>query len=125
MLVTPTDYEGGTVSGNVEAGACTLYRIRGTINVRATVIGGLAYMAVIVQGATEAVPSMAGPSQITSGDVLWHDLHMVPIDTSRHIEIDVRVKRRLENDVVYFVIAGVAQTITYAGTWRALIRSGG
>jgi len=124
IVVAASDYEGGSVSGNVEAGGCTLLRIRGTINVRATVIGGLAYMALYTAGVGESV-TLNSAAQIASGDTLWHDLIMVPIDTSRHIEIDVKAKRLLENDAVIFSIRAVAQTVTYCGQWRALLKSSG
>lgn len=125
VLVAPSDYEGGTTAGNVEAGGATLYRIRGDISLRATVIGGLAYMAIYCIGANETAPVVATAAGLVSGDLLWSKVVMVPIDTPRSFEIDVRVKRKLENDQIVFCIFAAAQTVTYLGNWRCLIRSSG
>lgn len=126
VIVAPSDYEGGTVSGNVEAGSATLLRIRGSVNMRATVVGGLAYMYVICHGNDESVFSAATSSLvITSGDILWQDVYMVGTVNPVHVEVDIPVKRRLENDKVEWIISAVAQTIVYNAQFRALIRSSG
>lgn len=124
-IVVPSDYAGGTTAGAVEPGGATLLRIRGTLNVRATVIGGVAFMYIAVAGANETLAAATDASTIISGDMLWTYHLMVPVDTTREVEIDVRSKRKLENDRVVFVITGVAQTITYTANFRALIASAG
>lgn len=126
VIVQPSDYEGGTTTGNVEAGAATLLRIRGSVNLRATVVGGLAFMYIIAHGDTEPNFNAATSAlSITSGDILWQDHYMIGTAEPRHVEIDVRVKRRLENDRVEWIISAVAQTIVYSANFRALIRSAG
>lgn len=124
VILESADYIGGT-TGNVEAGGATLLRIRGAVNLRATVIGGLALLAIVKIDEGGTFANLNTAAAFYSGDVLWYDTVMVPTDTARHIEIDVRTRRRLERDAVYFIIYAVAQTITYAGHWRVLIRSSG
>lgn len=93
---------------------------------RATVVGGLAYMYVICHGNDESVFSAATSSLvITSGDILWQDVYMVGTVNPVHVEVDIPVKRRLENDKVEWIISAVAQTIVYNAQFRALIRSSG
>lgn len=125
VIVGATDYEGGTVSGAVEAGGATLLRIRGSIDMRATVVGGLAFMYIAVLGSAETVHAATNVLAITSGDTLWQDVRMVSTAEPVHIEIDVRSKRRLENDQVVFVVSSIAQSTTFSAQFRALIKSSG
>lgn len=99
-----------------------MLRIRGAISLRATVVGGLALMCVWALGENETPRVLNTASAFYSGDVLWWDTRMVPTTEPVHYEIDVRAKRKLENDSVWFSIFAVAQAITYAGHWRALIQ---
>lgn len=124
QLIEPNDYRGGT-TGNVEAGSCTLVRIRGQVSFRATVIGGLAYMGVYAIGASEGVPDPSTTGGQVSGDMLWSTIEMVPTDTSRKLEVDIKAKRRLEDDQVIFVIKSLGQTLTWAANFRCLIASHG
>lgn len=52
------------------------------------------------------------------------DTFMVPIDTARHLEIDIKAKRKLENDYIYFSIFAVAQSVTYVSNFRVLLTRG-
>lgn len=124
IIVAPSDYAHGTVAGNTEPGGTTLLRVVGDVSLRATVIGGLAYMALYVAGIGESITLNSG-ADVISGDVLWQDMVMVPIDTNRQFHIDTKVRRKLENDSIVFSIRAVAQTVTYAGQWRALLRGAG
>lgn len=125
VILAPSDYEGGTVGGNVEAGGATLLRVIGDVSVRATVLGAVAYAAIYCIGQNEGPLQLNTGIEIISGDVLWQDVWMVPVDTNRQFHVDIRSKRRLENDRVIFSIRAVAQTVTYAGQWRALMKSTG
>lgn len=81
-------------------------------------------MGIYVIGNAENVPLPNTQAGLITGDCLWQDAIMVPIDTPRYYELDLKAKRRLENDRVVFVLAAVAQTVTYMGTWRTLIKGG-
>lgn len=50
ILVAPSDYAAGQIADNTEAGNVTLLRIRGSLDLRATVIGGLALCAIYRTG---------------------------------------------------------------------------
>lgn len=123
-LVVPNDYRGGT-SGLVEPGGCTLLRIRGELDVMAAAVGGAwaAYVSVI--GNDETAFGAFNPESIWSGDILWQDAGLTPNGLPLHREIDINVKRRLENDKVVFVITSATVALTYLFNFRALIRSSG
>lgn len=119
------DYVGGLTVGNVEAGACTLLRIRGQLSVRATVVGGIGLFALIRLGSNEVAQSLLTQNQITSGDMLWSYQVGIPVDTVHVYDIDVKSKRKLEDDRIVFVRRAVAQSVTLFWNFRALMRSHG
>jgi len=110
----------------MEAGAVTLARIRGEFNLRATVLGGFAYVGIYVIGATEGAPLPNAFTSYISGEMLFHDCVMVPVSPQEpyHGIIDIKVKRRLEGDRVVFGISAVAQTVTYTYGLRCLLLGG-
>lgn len=121
-IVSADDYAGGPVAGIVEAGGVTLVRIRGRINLRATIVGGVAFCYIIAHGQTEATFAATAADALTNGDVLWQDHFMVPTSVPMEpIEIDVKSSRKLEQDRVVFVLTAVAQGITYTANFRALL----
>lgn len=122
-LVVPGDYTGGTTTGAVEAGGATLLRIRGQVNLASSVLGGVAWMYIVCHGFNEPTFVATDALTIVSGDVIWQDHYYLAANLPVHVEIDVKSKRRLENDRVIFVISAVAQTITWTSNFRCLIKS--
>lgn len=120
-LVVPADYE---QSATMEPGGATLVRIRLSVSLRATVVGGLAYMAVVRIGDNEALLNVNTLQQFISGDVLWYKTVMVNLTGDNQHEVDIRSSRKLEADSVVFVLAAVAQTVTYAISARCLLLGG-
>lgn len=119
QLVVPSDYQHST--GTVESGATTLARIRGSVSWRSTVVGGIAYFAIMVIDANEGPPNPANIAVFLRGDLLWHSVQMSLIDTTRNLEFDVKTKRRLENDQVVFLVGAIAQAVTYVMSGRCLL----
>jgi len=122
-LVVPGDYTGGTTTGAVEAGGATLLRIRAQINLASSVLGGIAWMYIIVHGFNEPTFVATDALTITSGDVIWQDHYYLAANLPVHVDVDIKSKRRLENDRVIFVLSAIAQTITWTSNFRCLIRS--
>lgn len=123
-LVVPGDYE---QSATMEPGGVTLVRIRLAVSLRATIIGGLAYMAVVRIGDNEALLNVNTLQQFISGDVLWYRTVMVNIAANGGVneyDVDIKSGRKLEADSVVFVLGAVAQTITYAISARCLLLGG-
>jgi len=126
-IVAPSDYAGGTTANAVEPGGCTLQRIIGQVSLRSGVAGSLAFMYIMKLGSFESAQNPAGFTPVISGDTLWQYATMVTAATGhvQVIDVDIRVKRKLEDDQVVFGIAAVGQALTYYTNFRALIRSSG
>lgn len=120
VIVAPADYQASTTA-TTEAGGTTLLRIRAGLDIRATVAGAALYVSIVRKGSNEAAPNPNSAAAIIDGDTLWYGIYMVPIDTVRHIDIDVKVKRRLEDDQIVMNVQALAQTVTYLMWARALL----
>lgn len=120
-ILVPADYE---QSATMEQSGVTLVRVRGEVNLRATVIGGLAFLGLYVVSELSPVNNPVTFAGFIDSQCLWRDSVMVPVDTSRHIAIDVKAQRKLKDDQVVFAISSVAQTITNQYAFRCLIRGG-
>lgn len=108
----------------MEQSGVTLVRIRGSVNLRATVIGGLAFLGVYVVSELSPVNNPNTFAGFIDGNCLWHKVVMVPTDTSRYVEVDIKSKRRLIDDQIVFAISAVAQAVTYNYAFKTLIRGG-
>lgn len=128
-IVVPTDYE---QSATMEQGGATLVRVRASIALVATVVGSVAGVGIF--HADEAVNPVFGGnydplvfSQLIRGDVLYFRRLLVGAVDPIAWEIDVRVKRKLQDSQVHLVVAVPAASAgDVTGTWsaRALIRGG-
>lgn len=120
-IVVPPDYEQSTT---MEQSGVTLLRIRGTVLLRATVVGALAYMAIYSVHENAPVNNPNTLAGFIDSNCLWRSLVMVPIDRPMRIELDVKAQRRLQDDQLVFAISAVAQTVTYSFGLRCLLRGG-
>jgi len=120
-IVAPGDYQAGQVADQTEPGGATLLRIRGQVDLRAAAAGGVALMAIFKLGALEPSPIMTTALALTSGDVLWEEMVMVSSTVPTHVEVDIKAKRKLENDAVVFSIFSVAVATIYFVNFRALL----
>jgi len=121
VIVAKEDYR---QQAALEAGSMTLTRIRGAFNLRATVLGGLAFCSIAVIGDTEGAENPSSFTAYVTGDTLWHGMYMVSVNEPTHVDVDIKSARRLENDRVVFSISAVAQTITYTFNLRCLLLGG-
>lgn len=117
VVLAPDDYR---QAANIEAGSMTLSRIRGHVNLRATVVGGIAFVAIFVIGENEANVAPSAFASYITGDTLFHRAVMVSVNEPVLLELDIKARRRLENDVVVMSVSAVAQAITYQWGLRCL-----
>lgn len=120
-IVASTDYE---QSATMEQSGVLLTRIRGHLAMRATIIGGLAFVAIMVIGDTETPPAPSAFDSLRHSELLWRWSGMVGTTEPRIIEIDVKAKRRLDDDRVVMVIEAIGQTLIYQWVARALLIGG-
>lgn len=120
-LVVPADYE---QQATMEAGGVTLIRVRMTVVLRAITLGAFCHMAVYVIGAAETVPLPSALAGLITGDTLWFTTRMLSVADPQWVEVDIKSKRRLENDQVVFAISAIGQNLNYALSARCLIRGG-
>jgi len=127
-IVAQNDYEQGAT---LEPGGCTLLRIRGDIYFYSATVGALYFAAIYVM-ASDLNPTVGGDNDPTvvrgliTGDLLWMRSGLAPLMTNgenRLVEIDVRVKRKLESEHVVLVVAAEAQTVLWGFHARALLRT--
>lgn len=127
-IVAVGDYQQGTT---LEAGSATLMRIRGNVYFYSATVGALFFAAIyVIDGdLNPAVPSDMDPTSIRgliNGDMLWMTSGLAPLMTNgepRNVEIDVRVKRKLENSKAVLVVGAEAQTVLWGFHARALVKS--
>lgn len=120
-IVVPADYEQSTT---MEQSGVTLLRIRGTVLLRATVTGALAYMAIFAVHENAPINNPNTLAGFIDSNCLWRSVTMVPTDTVHRLELDVKAQRRLQDDQLVFAISAVAQTVTYSFGLRCLLRGG-
>lgn len=121
QIILPTDWQ-QTVT--LESSGPTLVRVVGQVNLRATVLGALAFMHLIVVDDDAGFGAALDPSQFESireGHVIWRYQCMVPIDTNRTLEVDTTVQRKMVDQQLLFILAAVGAGVTYNSGFRVLL----
>lgn len=121
-LVVPADYQQGA-TGSTEPGAAVLMRIRGGVSYHATTLTGSVYFSLIEhsQAAVPFTPNTA--AAIFDGNVLWTHMGNPPNDANdRYVEIDVRVKRKLENSIISLMVETVVNSAVVSFWTRCLLK---
>lgn len=121
VVLAPEDYR---QQASLEASSVTLTRIRGDVSVRATVIGGVAFAMVYVAHVATAGIAPNTFAGFIDGNVLWFKVLQVPTTEPVRVELDIKARRRLENEQVIFAISAAAQTVTYMFNLRCLLLGG-
>lgn len=126
-LVVPGDYEQSTT---LEQGGVTLMRTRMSVSLNSEVAGTDLSMAVMVLDEAHT-PTFGGTgdpgvfAQLISGNVLWHRRMLLQPEVPFYDEVDIRVRRLLEETSVHFVLSVRAGgPVTLAVTGRCLIKGG-
>lgn len=120
-IVSPTDYE---QSPTLEQGGVTLVRMRGTISLRATVLGGICFFGIYVVSELSPANPPSSLAGLLDGDCLIHRSLMIGTTEPRVIEIDIKAKRRLTDDQVVLVVEAIGQTVISQFSIRALLLGG-
>lgn len=82
------------------------------------------YVGIFRKGSAEFAPNPNTAAALIDGDLMWYGCYMVPLAANAeplNVDIDVRVKRKLEDDRIILVFEAAAQTVTYAMWARALL----
>lgn len=124
-LINVDDYR---QQSTLEEAGCTLVRIRGYVSLRAAAASA-AWLG-IFHANENVVPTAAGVSDPTlfasfiDSGVLWIRSTLLAANEVQHFDIDVRVKRRLENDRVDIVLKTGGAAVSWLALGRCLIRGG-
>lgn len=124
-IIVPADYQQGTA---MEASACTLMRIRGFVNLQntAATVNLVTMCIYVAHGDLAARNPTIFDQAFRYGGTLWHMQLLLPSTAyagfNEMVELDIKSKRRLENQSVVFAVIGVT-TFQYATSLRALLKA--
>jgi len=125
-IVTEADYQ---QTASLEQAGVTVARVRGCFACRATLVGTIVAVTIIAYDAQEVIGGGSGQpltlqGDLASGQVLWRWTTIVPTDTTRHTEFDIRVKRRLQETRIALVVTSFVNATTWHYSARALLLGG-